>query len=247
MKPRLRIISEALFYGLLPSRVYEPERHYDCSYWRHAGMNLALAGRWLTGRETAEDRSFEYLGWARYEVRRFRDEYGQYGCAYADPQSLYVVARHRRWVTARLHALVIYGGFLAREGHPTCVQTGDGPVQAWPRDDAVPVPGGDRRVRSERRQNTEWSVVAHEAIAERDRARESEEEFALRLVDAADVLATVETDDGEITEAHTAGLLSALDHALRGSSGCMEPDEWQERRRQALAKHGDYLGLGEPA
>jgi hypothetical protein len=40
------------------------------------------------------------------------------------------------------------------------------------------------------------------------------------------------------------GLLSALDYAVRGAPGCMEPDEWQERRRLALAEHGDYLGLG---
>lgn len=42
-------------------------------------------------------------------------------------------------------------------------------------------------------------------------------------------------------------LLSALDYALRGDHGCVERDEWQERRRQALAKFGVYLGLGAPA
>lgn len=55
---RAGMIGEALFYGLLPSRVYERERHYDCSYWRHAAMNLALAWRWATWRETSDDREF---------------------------------------------------------------------------------------------------------------------------------------------------------------------------------------------
>jgi hypothetical protein len=56
--PRFRVIAEALFFGLLPSRLYERERHYDCSYWRHAAMNVALAWRWATRRETNDDRAF---------------------------------------------------------------------------------------------------------------------------------------------------------------------------------------------
>jgi hypothetical protein len=57
---RLRAIGFALFYGLAPSRLYEDERHYDCSYLQHLGINLALAGRWLTFRETWEDVAFEW-------------------------------------------------------------------------------------------------------------------------------------------------------------------------------------------
>lgn len=56
---RLHAIACALFYGLAPSWVYEKERHYGCSYWTHLGMNLGLAWRWATWRETAEDRKFE--------------------------------------------------------------------------------------------------------------------------------------------------------------------------------------------
>lgn len=70
------------------------------------------------------------------------------------------------------------------------------------------------------------------------------EELVLRLADVADVLDGIKTDeDGEIDPAYAHGLLSALDYALRGSPGCIEPDEWQDGRRQALAKHGEYLGL----
>jgi hypothetical protein len=56
---RIRAIACALFYGVAPSRVYEAERHYDCSYLEHLGINLALAWRWLTFRETWEDVDFE--------------------------------------------------------------------------------------------------------------------------------------------------------------------------------------------
>ena len=60
-----------------------------------------------------------------YEVREFESYYGQWGQKYADPQSLRVIASHRRWITSRLHALVIPGAFLARAGQPTIVATGD--------------------------------------------------------------------------------------------------------------------------
>ena len=59
MRKRARIVGRSLFYGVLPSWVYEPEPHYDCGYWRHLGMNLAYAFRWVTGQETADDRKFE--------------------------------------------------------------------------------------------------------------------------------------------------------------------------------------------
>lgn len=85
-------------------------------------------------------------------------------------------------------------------------------------------------------------------LAEAPRADWFTEELVLRLVDVADVLAAAKTDeDGELDAAYAAGLLSALDYALRGDHGCLEPDEWQERRRRALAKHGVYLGLGADA
>jgi hypothetical protein len=56
---RLRSIAFALFYGLAPSSVYEAKCHYACSYLEHLVLNLRLAGRWLTFRETFEDVEFE--------------------------------------------------------------------------------------------------------------------------------------------------------------------------------------------
>lgn len=57
---RLRAILCALFYGIAPSRCYEPTCHYEgMSYAAHLGMNLALAWRWLTWSEDAFDREFE--------------------------------------------------------------------------------------------------------------------------------------------------------------------------------------------
>ena len=56
---RLRAIVKALYYGIAPWWLYEDESHYNCGYLRHLAMNIALAGRWLTFRETAKDREFE--------------------------------------------------------------------------------------------------------------------------------------------------------------------------------------------
>lgn len=57
---RIRAIACALFYGLVPSRLYERTPHYaPLTYMQHLGMNIAYAFRWLSLRETAEDRQFE--------------------------------------------------------------------------------------------------------------------------------------------------------------------------------------------
>jgi hypothetical protein len=56
---RLRAVGCALFYALLPSRAYEPKRHYSESYVRHAWRNVVLAWRWATGSETQGDYEFE--------------------------------------------------------------------------------------------------------------------------------------------------------------------------------------------
>lgn len=56
---RARAIGCALLYGIAPSRMYERERHYACSYWTHLRMNLAIAIRWATWNETSADREFE--------------------------------------------------------------------------------------------------------------------------------------------------------------------------------------------
>lgn len=58
---RLRAICCALKYGLLPSRLYEEHPHHGLSYLGHLRLNLAYAWRWLTLRESAEDREFERL------------------------------------------------------------------------------------------------------------------------------------------------------------------------------------------
>jgi hypothetical protein len=76
--------------------------------------------------------------------------------------------------------------------------------------------------------------------------RQSSRELALRLADVAQVVASARYDEdtGDILGGDdNAGFLSAIDYALRGSPGCMEPDEWQARREEALAARGDYLGL----
>lgn len=55
---RFEQIRKALWFGLRPSWMYEREPHYDCGYLRHAAMNVALAWRWATRRETADDIDF---------------------------------------------------------------------------------------------------------------------------------------------------------------------------------------------
>jgi len=57
---RLRAIVNALFYGIAPWRLYERECHYEgMSYRAHLLLNLGLAFRWATRRETEDDREFE--------------------------------------------------------------------------------------------------------------------------------------------------------------------------------------------
>jgi hypothetical protein len=64
---------------------------------------------------------------------------------------------------------------------------------------------------------------------------EDAEEWKLRLADIAEVVeaAWVDEDTGELRDA--GGFLSALDYALRGDPGCIEPEEWEQGRRRALA------------
>lgn len=75
----------------------------------------------------------------------------------------------------------------------------------------------------------------------------SADELALRLADVAATLATATTDDdGQIAGPNTGSFLAALNDAVRGVRGLEDFDEFQERRRQALARHGTYLGLSDP-
>lgn len=82
---------------------------------------------------------------------------------------------------------------------------------------------------------------------ERPRVDAFTEELVLRLVDAADVLASVKTSAGwDLAAVEDRSVLVALDYALRGDRGLETPSEFEERRRQALARHGTYLGLSDP-
>lgn len=60
---RLRIRGRAvrccLWFGVLPSWVYEDHRHYGCSYAAHLWLNLRYAWVWITGRPTFGDIRFE--------------------------------------------------------------------------------------------------------------------------------------------------------------------------------------------
>lgn len=70
-------------------------------------------------------------------------------------------------------------------------------------------------------------------------------ELELRLADAADVIEALELDDdGNMKDPEQFGpFLSALEHALQGDAGCVEPKEFQARRMQAHEKHATTLGL----
>lgn len=64
---RARAIASALFYGVTPWWLYEPEPHYASNenagsgwtHWTHLGANLGVALRWLTFSETEADLDFE--------------------------------------------------------------------------------------------------------------------------------------------------------------------------------------------
>jgi hypothetical protein len=57
---RVRAIACAVFYGVVPYWLYEDQPHYaPMGYLTHLRMNLAYCLRWLTFRETDEDRRFE--------------------------------------------------------------------------------------------------------------------------------------------------------------------------------------------
>lgn len=62
---RAKAVFFALKYGLLPWRLYEDECHYEpMGYFAHLALNLALALRWATWSETADDRRFEAINQA---------------------------------------------------------------------------------------------------------------------------------------------------------------------------------------
>lgn len=66
--------------------------------------------------------------------------------------------------------------------------------------------------------------------------REEVRELWLRLADVADVLRDVELDaDGDpLTD--VGSLLAALEHAVKGTPGCVDPDDFRRRRTAALQR-----------
>lgn len=56
---RIQAVACALFYGIVPSRVYETESHYPFTYTEHLQVNLGIAWRWATWNETDSDIEFE--------------------------------------------------------------------------------------------------------------------------------------------------------------------------------------------
>jgi hypothetical protein len=56
---RVRAIAAALWFGVMPHRVYEREFHCPYGYRSHLVTNLEIAWRWLTGTETCADVEFE--------------------------------------------------------------------------------------------------------------------------------------------------------------------------------------------
>lgn len=83
----------------------------------------------------------------------------------------------------------------------------------------------------------------------------SGDELALRLADAQAVVQTVidSTDEDGMEELECSengilgGFFSALDHALRGTQGCLDDDEFAAKRTAALEKHREYLRLPHPS
>lgn len=70
-------------------------------------------------------------------------------------------------------------------------------------------------------------------------------ELQFRLCEAMDLLTEIpRDDDGNLAEPDQAAIyLNALDQALTGDPGCVEPDEWQARRETAYMLHSHKLGF----
>jgi len=65
---RIRAIFNFLYFGLMPSWVYERTCHYRCTYWQHLKMNLCGARDWILGYENEDDVAFvlqpcKYFRW----------------------------------------------------------------------------------------------------------------------------------------------------------------------------------------
>lgn len=78
-------------------------------------------------------------------------------------------------------------------------------------------------------------------------ARSETRELSLRLADAHAILASVPTDEHDEKTVHPdkfPGLVSALHHAIEGSPGCVDPEEWAAYREVELERAPEHLQLG---
>ena len=56
---RIRAIFCCLYFGIMPSPVYEKRCHYRRGYWKHMYLNLEQILIWIFFRDTQSDREFE--------------------------------------------------------------------------------------------------------------------------------------------------------------------------------------------
>jgi hypothetical protein len=76
------------------------------------------------------------------------------------------------------------------------------------------------------------------------RRGDSRHELELRLADAQAMASAAHPDRNGNLPAGTAGaLLAAIDYALRGQPGCVEPGQWDGEREAALKQYRGYLDL----
>jgi hypothetical protein len=97
--------------------------------------------------------------------------------------------------------------------------------------------------KSTRRQLRQQRDLARD---QRDAAIGVTTECALRLADALAVLAAVPDDATLEADDATNGLLSALDHALTGSPGCLDAEEFAAKRDAALGAQRERMSLALP-
>lgn len=70
--------------------------------------------------------------------------------------------------------------------------------------------------------------------------RRAPRENDLRLADVHRVVESARTDEDGLLAEDSGAFLSALDHALRGDPGCVEPSDWRKGREKAFE---EYRGL----
>ena len=76
---RTKAIFCCLYFGIVPSWVYEPTCHYNRGYWLHLKLNFGQAMIWIKGQETKEDREFENTinkDWSFIRNKLFRCQQG---------------------------------------------------------------------------------------------------------------------------------------------------------------------------